>query len=215
MKYRRGLTFIELIVILFFVSVIGLCLFWPRGEAESAEPNDPRVPTLATGVPSVGPWTGANSWPSTGTGIMIPLPPHDRSVGDNAAGRFMDWRALQRARAEEAAVDLLDKVYFEFNSDEISERAGVGLDRVAEIMLANPEIRLYVDGHTDLVGTDDYNHVLAWRRAMAVELALMERGIDSRRLLLDTFGEEAPVDPTPDASLMNRRVEINPVVVLP
>jgi outer membrane protein OmpA-like peptidoglycan-associated protein len=210
-KDRRGLTFIELIVILFFVSVVGVCLFWPFDDAASAEPNDPRVPVYVTGS-AVNPWTGSSFWYHSGTAIGIPLP---RQTEQGVMYDYMDWRALQRQRAEEAAVDLMDKVYFEFNSSEISERAGIALDGVAEILLANPEIRLHVDGHTDLVGTDEYNHALAWRRSLSVVVALMTRGIEAYRLLMDTFGEEVPVDPTPDASLMNRRVEITPVVILP
>jgi OOP family OmpA-OmpF porin len=143
---------------------------------------------------------------------MIPL--HDRS-DDGTVGQFMDWRALQAQRAHMAAADAVSRVYFAFDSDVVGHGGEHALDYVAEILAENPEVSLTLAGHTDLVGSNEYNDTLADRRADAVSGALIERGVSADRLTTTGFGESAPIDLILGKSIVNRRVEVVPTLDLP
>jgi outer membrane protein OmpA-like peptidoglycan-associated protein len=193
------------------VAIIGFLAFIIFTRPSVAEDIDPRVPTFTTGV-TVGPFHGGNSWPHTGVGVAIPF---QHRSDDGTVGKFMDWRALQAHRAHAAAVSVLESLHFAFDSAEIAQRYETDLDFVARILLDNPEVSLTLAGHTDLVGTDAYNDVLADRRADSVLNALVERGVPAERLTTTGFGESAPTELILGPSITNRRVEVVPTLDLP
>jgi len=206
--FNRGLTLIEYMIL---IAIIGCLAFIVLSRPSAAEDIDPRVPTYTTGV-TVGPFHGGNSWPHTGVGIAIPF--HDRS-DDGTVGQFMDWRALQAQRAHAAAAAVLNRMHFDFDSAEIQQHHETDLDFVARILLDNPEVSLILLGHTDLVGTEDYNHLLSLKRALAVEHALLDRGVPTDRLNIAALGEASPVELIDGPSEHNRRVEVVPTLDLP
>jgi len=205
---NRGFTLIEILIVL---AIVGLLAFIVFNRPASAEDLDPRAPAFTTGV-TVGPFHGGNSWPYTGTGIIIPL---DHTTGPNAAADFMDWRALQAHRVGQAVEELLETVTFDFDSAELDEVDGFLLTHVAMVLIDNPEVSLVLGGHTDLVGTEDYNHELSLKRAVAVEAALISRGVEPDRLDVAALGETLPVELVTGPSEHNRRVEVVPVIDLP
>jgi len=85
------------------------------------------------------------------------------------------------------------------------------LIRQAEI-LEKPfgDLKVYVCGHTDSVGGDDYNAVLSVERAEAVARFLEEQGIDEKRIHVQGFGKDFPVasNQTSEGRSRNRRTEI-------
>lgn len=113
------------------------------------------------------------------------------------------------AQAEPAAQALSLQVRFNFDSAEIAPAARPQLDALADGIKMLPVGRsVLVEGHTDAVGSEEYNRILSQRRAQAVKRYLaVEHGIDPARLHTVGFGEDrtiAGVDPTaPD----NRRVQ--------
>jgi outer membrane protein OmpA-like peptidoglycan-associated protein len=66
-----------------------------------------------------------------------------------------------------------------------------------------------IDGHTDTVGTQDYNLKLSQARAKTVRLYLHEKGIKMNRMTVDGFGFFKPVadNNTEEGRALNRRVE--------
>ncbi|MEM7434010.1 MAG: OmpA family protein [Myxococcota bacterium] len=115
---------------------------------------------------------------------------------------------------EEGQIDILEKVYFEFDSAKIQSRSFPVLDNVAEVLKAHPEItKVRVEGHTDSSGSDAYNLRLSQRRADSVVRYLINRGgISADRLEAKGFGERQPL--IPDATTQaefakNRRVEFH------
>ena len=94
------------------------------------------------------------------------------------------------ARLTPKSIEIMERVYFDFNQDTIQERSYNVLNQVASILKANKQITLIrIDGHADPVGSEEYNRALSLRRAEAVKAYLVKRGIDARRLATKAFGE--------------------------
>lgn len=83
------------------------------------------------------------------------------------------------------------------------------LNRLTELMEANPSVKVEIAGHTDNVGGDVPNQELSQDRAEAVRSYLLSKGISSIRLRAKGYGKARPVAPntTEDGKAQNRRVE--------
>jgi outer membrane protein OmpA-like peptidoglycan-associated protein len=117
-----------------------------------------------------------------------------------------------KALLTETAIQILEKVYFDFNKDTIQQRSYPLLDEVVEILQQNPQVNLIrIEGHTDKIGTRAYNLGLSDRRAKSVMKYLMKRGVDKARLIAKGFGPDFPIDTneTQEGRDNNRRVEFN------
>lgn len=100
---------------------------------------------------------------------------------------------------------------FEFNSSELRESAKVGLMKLTMLMDRNPGLYCWIEGHTDLVGGDEFNLNLSIKRAEAVKAHLVNSyKMDASRITTRGFGRFAPIVTTGDAQeqSINRRVEI-------
>ncbi len=84
------------------------------------------------------------------------------------------------------------------------------LAKVAGIVLAYPDLKLSVEGHTDSVGGDTYNQDLSERRAASVRDYLVQQGIGRDAIIAAGFGESQPVvsNDTAAGRQQNRRVEL-------
>jgi outer membrane protein OmpA-like peptidoglycan-associated protein len=84
------------------------------------------------------------------------------------------------------------------------------LAKVSGIILAYPSLKLEVEGHTDSVGTDEYNVQLSENRASAVLDYLVQQGINTSSIAARGFGESQPVasNDTAAGRQQNRRVEL-------
>jgi len=109
-----------------------------------------------------------------------------------------------------AVITIQAEVLFDFNSAVLREQAKERLDEIAQLLQANPDVRVYVDGHADTMGPKAYNLRLSLQRAQAVADHLAARGVARERMEVRGFGEERLAVPTPDetAEPRNRRVEI-------
>ena len=100
---------------------------------------------------------------------------------------------------------------FEFNSDELRESAKVGLMKLGLLIDRNPKLYCWVEGHTDLIGSDEANLDLSRRRAASVRNYLVDSlRMDGTRILTRGKGELEPLVPggSIDEQAPNRRVEI-------
>lgn len=99
---------------------------------------------------------------------------------------------------------------FDTDKHDIKPQYHEPLDDVAEILKANPHVKVRIDGHTDSAGTDAHNQGLSERRANAVMEYLVSEGIAQSRLRAKGLGESQPIRPndTPENMLINRRVEL-------
>jgi outer membrane protein OmpA-like peptidoglycan-associated protein len=102
-------------------------------------------------------------------------------------------------------------IYFDFDQAELKPESSPALEQISLLMKQNPELMLYVVGHTDMQGKFDYNMSLSEKRAMAVVNELVVKfGIAQNRLIGHGAGPLAPVatNETEDGRKLNRRVEL-------
>jgi outer membrane protein OmpA-like peptidoglycan-associated protein len=105
---------------------------------------------------------------------------------------------------------ILRGVNFDFDKAVIRSDARPILDQAVETLKEHGAIAITVEGHTDSVGTDEYNQRLSVRRATAVRDYLGGHGIDASRMSVVGQGESKPVasNKTSDGRAQNRRVEL-------
>lgn len=116
---------------------------------------------------------------------------------------------VTRDTARGLIVNMSD-VLFDFNQASLKPGAKEKLARVSGILLAYPTLHLSVEGHTDSVGSDEYNQKLSQRRADAVRDYLTSNGINAANVQAMGMGKGSPVasNDTAAGRSQNRRVEM-------
>jgi outer membrane protein OmpA-like peptidoglycan-associated protein len=106
-----------------------------------------------------------------------------------------------------------DRFLFDFDKADLKPQNRELLSRIAGVLLASHGYKLYVYGHTDDVGTAEYNQDLSERRAKVVRDYLVEAGVPKDIIESKGFGKTSPRVPAKsrDARKKNRRVEIGVV----
>ncbi|MFP4524969.1 MAG: OmpA family protein [Bacteroidales bacterium] len=105
---------------------------------------------------------------------------------------------------------VLRNVFYELDSYELKNESRVELNKLYDLLNNNPEVDIEISGHTDSIGTNEYNITLSENRAKSVYKYLINKGIDENRLNYKGYGETEPVAPnnTPEGRALNRRTEI-------
>ncbi|HVO25329.1 MAG TPA: OmpA family protein [Candidatus Margulisiibacteriota bacterium] len=105
---------------------------------------------------------------------------------------------------------VLRGVNFDFNKSNIRPDARPILDEAISTLKQYQQITLSVEGHTDSIGTEEYNQKLSMRRAKSVADYLAKGGIDPKRMTEKGLGESQPVasNDTAEGRAQNRRVEL-------
>jgi OmpA-OmpF porin, OOP family len=100
------------------------------------------------------------------------------------------------------------RIYFATGSAKLLNTSFKSLDDVVRIMNDEKDLKLTIEGHTDNVGTDEYNHTLSHNRALSVKNYLLSKGVDESRITSQGFGETQPIadNKTAAGRAKNRRV---------
>ena len=116
---------------------------------------------------------------------------------------------MQTKDTARGLIATMPDVLFSTGSSTLKPAARERLAKVAGIVLAYPDIRLEIDGHTDNVGSENYNEKLSEQRAEAVRNFLAQRGVANGLMTVRGFGPSQPVasNGTPVGRQQNRRVE--------
>jgi outer membrane protein OmpA-like peptidoglycan-associated protein len=106
-------------------------------------------------------------------------------------------------------IELKQTVFFETGRAHIRTISHPLLNEVAQAIKDNPKIQVEVQGHTDSQGNDESNLKLSQKRAEAVRIYLIKRGVTSDRLVAKGYGEAVPIadNRTAAGRSQNRRVE--------
>ncbi len=128
---------------------------------------------------------------------------------------YIQKEEKRRARLEmQSIMDMLytreiPPVEFEFNSATLRKSSHKILDMIAELLLRHRTMKLVVVGHTDDVGSEEYNKSLSLNRAQAVKDYIVSKGVYPTSIRIYGYGESRPVtrEQTEKARALNRRVE--------
>lgn len=141
----------------------------------------------------------------------------DEQDADTATSSQDSLDELEAERgADGIVVTLEEAVLFEFDSAELLPSADDTIQSVIEGLTGYPTAPIEVAGHTDSVGSSEYNLSLSEERASAVAERLVAAGIPESRVTVAGYGETRPVAPNttpdgdddPEGRALNRRVEI-------
>jgi len=100
-------------------------------------------------------------------------------------------------------------IYFDFDSYKLKPDGIDALDKIATALSNHKDFGVQFDGHTDYVGTEEYNLKLSEKRANSAKGYLINKGIMDSRIRLQYFGESKPAqdNKTKEGRSLNRRVE--------
>ncbi|MDR1182199.1 MAG: OmpA family protein [Bacteroidales bacterium] len=104
---------------------------------------------------------------------------------------------------------ILKNVFFDTDKAILKPESEVELNRLFTLMQQNPQMNIEISGHTDNVGSKEYNAALSKNRAEAVFDYLIDKGIDANRMTSAGYGFDKPVsdNDTPEGRALNRRTE--------
>lgn len=104
----------------------------------------------------------------------------------------------------------MSDVLFDTGSYTLKPGAREKLAKVSGIVLAHPGLTLQIEGHTDSVGSEEFNQILSERRSDTVRDFLAEEGVPVSTMSAKGFGKSQPIasNDTPEGRQRNRRVEI-------
>jgi len=117
------------------------------------------------------------------------------------------WETRDTARG---LIVSISDVLFDTGKSELKPGAREKLAKISGIILAHPGLKVEIEGHTDSVGSEQYNQELSEKRAQAVRDYFVQQGIESASLTVRGLGESNPVasNSTPAGRMQNRRVEL-------
>jgi outer membrane protein OmpA-like peptidoglycan-associated protein len=126
---------------------------------------------------------------------------------DELLGQLSDLKAKQ---TERGIVLTMGDVLFAFDKATLSPEALRNVDKLADFLRKHPNRSVLIEGHTDSVGSDEYNLDLSEKRAEAVKNALVSKGVGEERITPKGYGKKYPVasNETSDGRQLNRRVEV-------
>ena len=119
-------------------------------------------------------------------------------------------QVLQTRDTARGLIVSMPDVLFDFNKYTLKPEAREKLAKISGIVLAYPDLKLDVEGHTDSIGSDEYNQKLSEERASTVRGYLVSQGLKPDNISSVGLGKANPVadNATPHGRQLNRRVEM-------
>jgi outer membrane protein OmpA-like peptidoglycan-associated protein len=134
-----------------------------------------------------------------------------RDLEKNLAKEIQAGQArVEKLSDQVVLVTMTNQTAFDTDSSSIKPGFHSTMDKLADVVVRYGKTTLTIVGHTDSVGTNDYNQRLSERRALSVAQYLESRRVDGLRLATAGKGETVPVASNASESgrQANRRVEI-------
>lgn len=134
----------------------------------------------------------------------------DIELSEEAQNNLLEEEFFQEEVSSLPELPLKENVYFCFDKAELKYCSMELLDSLIEDLKNNPDLEINISGHTDSVGSSQYNMELSERRCCTVVRYLIDNGIEENRISCGWSGEEKPVSSNADpvGRADNRRAEI-------
>ena len=123
-----------------------------------------------------------------------------------------DLMGVRNPGASSGVARLGTDLLFGFNQCTLKNSARISMLQLAALIHKNPNTRFIIEGHTDGIGSADYNNLLSLQRAAAVCQWLRQNGVPTTNVYMRACGSRQPlvdVRASRDAQALNRRVEIH------
>ncbi len=122
-------------------------------------------------------------------------------------------KLLESLRETSSGPIVMEGIIFELSKATLTAESKVVLDNIAEMLKANPDIAIQINGYTDNTGNANANRRMSLNRAKEVAAYLVSKGVESRRLMPQGFGPANPIasNKTEEGRAKNRRVEFERV----
>jgi outer membrane protein OmpA-like peptidoglycan-associated protein len=119
-------------------------------------------------------------------------------------------QVLQTRDTARGLIVSMPDVLFDFNKYTLKPEARERLAKISGIVLAYPDLKLQIEGHTDSIGSDEYNQVLSEKRADAVRGYLLSSAVPADTVTAVGLGKTDPVadNGTAAGRKLNRRVDM-------
>jgi outer membrane protein OmpA-like peptidoglycan-associated protein len=150
-----------------------------------------------------------------GSELWVEVVPHND--GDDYSLTVVVKEAMKQDVTAGAMLDALNRdghvalyINFDTGKSTIKPESKPIIEQIVQMMKANPELKISVEGHTDNVGNPKSNKTLSDNRAKAVVSAIVAQGIDTKRLSAVGHGQDKPIadNKTEEGRAKNRRVEL-------
>ena len=155
------------------LTLIALAGGWMAACSSHPKPMGP----VATNSPPPPPPAGSYGAPPPGSVEQ------SEAAGAPAPGSVRDF-----------VINVGDRVYFDFDIDNVRDDARPILDAQAGWLNHYPMVRVRIEGNCDELGTREYNFALGARRANSVKDYLIEHGVSDARIDTVSYGKEHPID---------------------
>lgn len=123
---------------------------------------------------------------------------------------MMELSELKARQTERGIVLTIGDVLFAFGKANLSSMADRNVDKLADFLMKYPNRNVLIEGHTDSIGSEEYNQDLSQKRADSVKEKLVKDEIDPARITTVGYGEKYPAvsNDTEANRALNRRVEV-------
>jgi len=109
----------------------------------------------------------------------------------------------------------LNTIHYKYGKFEVTDSGSIILNKIAELMSKYPQMIIEISGHTCVISSFNFNLNLSKNRAIKAKEYLLEKGIDSRRIITNWYGETQPLNNCIDEDScpselhsINRRIEL-------
>lgn len=135
-----------------------------------------------------------------------------RRAADDLRAQLLERfnRVLETKETARGLVITMADVLFDTGKYELRPNTREALARLSGIIATHPGLTLQIEGHTDSIGTDEFNQVLSEQRALAVRDYLAQQGVPPASITAKGLGKSMPVadNSTAEGRQKNRRVEL-------
>ena len=134
----------------------------------------------------------------------------NQALLDAREAQIKQLKGMNSKQTERGTLVTFGDVLFQFGKSDLQPNGLRNINTLANYLNQNPDRKVIVEGYTDSVGSAAFNQSLSERRAESVRNALVRKGVDPTRIVVQGYGKEYPVasNSTDSGRAQNRRVEV-------
>ena len=148
-------------------------------------------------------------------GVLTERPGYIFNSMNFSVPKFADYQEIDMhiimVRAEVGSKVILKNIFFDVGKAELKQFSLSEIEKIQELLVSNPDLKVQINGHTDNTGNPATNKTLSLKRATSVVDYLAAHGIATARLSAKGYGSERPIVSNDDemgGREINRRTEI-------